>query len=96
MVLYQQTQNQIYASAIDDVMFIVTLMSIVAVGLALLLPSGRPAPAGSAAAPQSATERPAPAPEPTSSGDGARPDGTRPEVSEPEPARPRTESVVRP
>jgi EmrB/QacA subfamily drug resistance transporter len=47
MTVYQQTQTQVYVSSLDNVMFLNTLMSLVAVGLALFLRSGRSAPAGS-------------------------------------------------
>jgi EmrB/QacA subfamily drug resistance transporter len=50
MAVYRQTQTQVYVSALDDVMLITTVMSAVAVGLALLLRSRRRAPAGSEAA----------------------------------------------
>jgi EmrB/QacA subfamily drug resistance transporter len=46
MSVYQQTQTQVYVTSLDDVMLLVTGMSVVAVGLALLLRNGRNAPAG--------------------------------------------------
>jgi EmrB/QacA subfamily drug resistance transporter len=47
MAVYQQTQTLVYVSALGDVMVINMIMSIVGVGLALFLRSGRPAAAGS-------------------------------------------------
>jgi EmrB/QacA subfamily drug resistance transporter len=48
--IYQQTSVQVYVSALDDVMFITTIMTAVAVGLALFLrrPSGTSAGGGPA------------------------------------------------
>lgn len=48
--IYQQTSVQVYVSALDDVMFITTIMTAVAVGLALFLrrPSGASAGGGPA------------------------------------------------
>jgi EmrB/QacA subfamily drug resistance transporter len=49
MSVYQQTQTQVYVSSLDDVMLLMTIMSAVAVVLALFLRNGRSAPAGGAA-----------------------------------------------
>ena len=49
VAVYQQTQTLTFVSALDDLMVVNTLMSVVAVGLALLLRSGKRAPAGSGA-----------------------------------------------
>jgi EmrB/QacA subfamily drug resistance transporter len=46
MAIYQQTQTEVYVSALDDVMLITTIMSAMAVVLALFLRNGRSAPAG--------------------------------------------------
>lgn len=48
MMVYQQTQTQVFVSSLDDVMLINTVMTVVGVGLALFLRSGRSAPAGGA------------------------------------------------
>jgi EmrB/QacA subfamily drug resistance transporter len=47
MAIYQQTATQVYVSALDDVMFLTTIMTAVAVVLALFLGNGRKAAAGS-------------------------------------------------
>ena len=49
MAVYQQTQTQVFVSSLDNVMLIITFMSILAVVLALFLPSGRGASAGARA-----------------------------------------------
>jgi EmrB/QacA subfamily drug resistance transporter len=49
MAVYEQTRTQVFVSSLDDVMLINTVMTIVAVGLALCLRSGRSAPAGGGA-----------------------------------------------
>ena len=50
MAIYQQTSTQVYVSALDDVMFITTIMTAAAAVLALFLRHGRSAPAGGAPA----------------------------------------------
>jgi EmrB/QacA subfamily drug resistance transporter len=78
LTVYQQTQTQVFVSALDDLMVITTLTSVVAVGLALLLRSGPAAPAGGGAAPADAGDSTAPAP---ATGDGTTPrteDGPEP------------------
>jgi EmrB/QacA subfamily drug resistance transporter len=46
MAIYQQTNTQVFVSALDDVMLITTIMTAIAVVLACFLRHGRSAPAG--------------------------------------------------
>jgi EmrB/QacA subfamily drug resistance transporter len=49
MTVYQQTQTQVFVSSLDNVMLIITYLSLLGVVLALFLRSGRSAPAGAGA-----------------------------------------------